>query len=73
MQNQSVKTSKLLKETEQQYMAWLLYCETGSIPKMIRAWEQLRQNIGETSVTLSGEGGQNRYKIGIRFDPLKPD
>jgi hypothetical protein len=53
------KTSKMFGETEQQYIAWLLYCEVGSIPKMIKAWNQLRQGIGETSVVF----GQNIKKL----------
>jgi hypothetical protein len=53
------KTSKMPGESEQQFIAWILYCETGSIPKMIKAWNQLRQGIGETSVVF----GQNIQKM----------
>lgn len=49
MKQDKITTAKMPGETEQQYMAWLLYCEAGSIPRMIRAWEQVRQGIGETS------------------------
>ena len=49
MEQEEITTSKMPGETEQQYTAWLLYCEAGSIPRMMRAWEQLRQDIGETS------------------------
>lgn len=53
------RTSKMSGETEQQFIAWLLYCEMGSIPKMVKAWNQLRQGIGETSVVF----GQNIQKM----------
>lgn len=61
MPESKATTSKFPKETEQQYMAWILYCETGSIPKMIKAWEQLRQGIGETS----GIFGERVRKLGV--------
>ncbi len=48
----SLTTMKIPEETEQQYTAWLLYCETGSIPKMMRAWEQLRLRDGEMTGCL---------------------
>lgn len=47
-------------ETEQQYTAWLLYCEAGSIPRLIRAWEQLRYGIGEAT----GTWGEKLNKLG---------
>ncbi len=43
----ALTTSKIPEETTQQYMAWLLYSETGSIPKMVQAWERLRMRDGE--------------------------
>ncbi len=49
MRKINLPISKMTGETEQQYIAWLLYCEAGSIPKMIQAWELLGRNIGETS------------------------
>ena len=35
------------KETEQQYTAWLLYCEAGSLQKTLRLWERVGQSVGE--------------------------
>lgn len=60
MKQNELTTIKMPGETEQQYMAWLLYCEAGSIPRMIRAWEQLREGIGETS----GIWGEKMQKLG---------
>ena len=60
MPTPNVTTEKMKNETPQQYMAWLLYCEAGSIPKMMQAWEQLRQGIGETS----GIFGEKVRKLG---------
>ncbi len=54
-------TSKMPGETEQQYTAWILYCEVGSIPKTIRAWEQLRRGIGDAS----GVFGEKIREIGV--------
>ena len=42
----TLTTSKMPKETEQQYIAWLLYCEAGSIPKLKKVWEQVRLHDG---------------------------
>lgn len=42
-------SSKMPGETEQQYTAWILYCEAGSISKTIKAWEQLRRGDGDTT------------------------
>lgn len=37
-------------ETEQQYHAWLLYNETGSIERLLRAWQKVHQGyISDTS------------------------
>jgi len=47
-------TSKMPKETEQQYTAWLLYCESGSIDKLHRTWEGLHRGFTETSPEMSG-------------------
>jgi len=60
MAQDEIITTKMPGETEQQYTAWLLYCEAGSIPRMMRAWEQLRQDIGETS----GIWGEKLQKLG---------
>lgn len=50
--------SKIPGETEQQYAAWLLYCEAGSIDKLMRVWEksgQLADEIGIEFVTKLGK------------------
>lgn len=47
MQNQNLTTSKLPKETEQQYTAWLLYCEAGSLRKTLEVWSKVGQLWGE--------------------------
>lgn len=39
-------------ETEQQYTAWLLYCETGSVQRMMRVWEHVRSGIGDATGIL---------------------
>ncbi len=51
----TLTTSKMPKETEQQYAAWLLYCEAGSIPKLMRAWGQLRQGDGDATGIFGGK------------------
>ena len=61
MKKPTLTTSKMPKETEQQYTAWLLYCEAGSIPKLVRAWEQMRHGIGDASGTLS----EKLNKLGV--------
>lgn len=37
-----LKTAKIQGETEQQYWAWFLYCNTKSIDDMMRIWELIR-------------------------------
>lgn len=44
----TLTTSKMPGETQQQYSAWLLYCEAGSIDKLIRQWNTLNQNPTKT-------------------------
>ena len=41
-------TSKMSKETEQQYSAWLLYCEIGSIGKLMQLWDGVGQRLDES-------------------------
>lgn len=41
MQESILTTKKMQKETEQQYTAWTLYCEYGSIDKLHQAWQGL--------------------------------
>ena len=41
-------------ETEQQYTAWLLYCEYGSIDKLSKTWEGVALKRTETAPELAG-------------------
>jgi len=51
-------TSKMPKETESQYTAFLLYCEVGSVSKLIQAWQQICRNpVGELSVVFGNKLG----------------
>lgn len=50
-------TSKMPRETEQQYTAWLLYCEVGSIDKLIRAWDRVGQMADEIGTDFAGRLG----------------
>jgi len=43
MNQLAITTSKMPKETEQQYTAWLLYCEYGSIDKLLQAWQGIER------------------------------
>lgn len=52
MRQISITTNKISKETEQQYTAWLLYCEAGSIRKLLRQWKALHQGFIKTSSEL---------------------
>lgn len=51
-------TTKELGETEQQYLAWLLYCEAGSLQKLLRMWEGVRQGFGEVSSEFTSRLGE---------------
>lgn len=42
-------TEKMPGENEQQYAAWLLYCEIGSIRKLHETWDKLGQLSGNIS------------------------
>lgn len=46
------------KETEQQYTAWLLYCEAGSLLKTLRLWDKVGQSVGEMGVEFGGRLGK---------------
>jgi hypothetical protein len=48
-----VVTIKFPGETEQQYLAWLLYCEAGSLQKLLRMWTGIRQGFGEVSSEIA--------------------
>ncbi len=58
MTKSTLTTSKMPKETEQQYTAWLLYCEVGSIGKLMRVWEGVGQNLDETWMIFSQKLGK---------------
>lgn len=47
MAKSALTTTKMPKETEQQYTAWLLYCEAGSLLKTLRLWDRVGQSVGE--------------------------
>lgn len=54
----SLLTSKMPGETESQYTAFLLYCEVGSVSKLIQAWQQIsRSPAGELSVIFGNRLG----------------
>lgn len=55
---EKVITTKMPGETEQQYLAWLLYCEAGSLQKLLRMWEGMRQGFGEVSSEFATRLGE---------------
>lgn len=54
MKNEKTITSKLNGETEQQYTAWLLYCEYGSLDKLLKAWEGIALKHTEAAPEMTG-------------------
>jgi hypothetical protein len=58
MNKPNLTTSKMPKETEQQYTAWLLYCESGSLDKLHRMWEGLHQGFIDSSSEMAGLRGR---------------
>ncbi len=42
----------------QQYTAWLLYCQAGSLLKTLNAWEQVGQSVGEMRVEFASQLGK---------------
>lgn len=54
----SLFTVRMENESEQQYLAWLLYCESGSLQKLLRLWEGVRQGFGEVSVEIASRLGE---------------
>lgn len=54
MSKPSLTTSKMPKETEQQYTAWLLYCESGSLDKLHRMWDGLHRGFTDASPEMAG-------------------
>lgn len=45
-------TTKMPGETEQQFTAFLLYCEVGSLRKVLDTWDKLGQSSGDMRVDL---------------------
>lgn len=58
MDKPSLATAKMPKETEQQYAAWILYCEVGSMDKLIRAWDRVGQMADEIGIDFVGRLGK---------------
>jgi len=57
-QPEKLTTSKMPGETESQYTAFLLFCEVGSVSKLIQAWQQICRNpVGELSVIFGSKLG----------------
>lgn len=54
-------TAKLPGETERQYVAWLLYCDFGTIDKLLNAWKGVHQGFTESSPELSNL----KHRLGI--------
>ena len=51
-------TAKLPGETERQYVAWLLYCDFGTIDKLLNVWKGVHQGFTESSPELSNLKGR---------------
>ncbi len=65
-QQEKLITSKMPGETERQYAAFLLYCEVGSVSKLIQAWQQISRNpVGELSVIFGSKLGNLPSKRAI--------
>jgi hypothetical protein len=58
MATPALTTSKMPKETEQQYTAWLLYCEVGSLEKLLRLWDGVGRNLDESWMVLAQRLGK---------------
>ncbi|MCL5431464.1 MAG: hypothetical protein M1484_00005 [Patescibacteria group bacterium] len=57
-QSEKLTTPKMPGETESQYTAFLLYCEVGSVSKLMQAWQQICRNpVGELSVIFGTKLG----------------
>src|SRR5579864_1409856 len=65
MTKPSPTTSKMPGETEQQYTAWLLYCEAGSFRKTLDAWNRVGQLWGEIGVDFSTRLGDKPVETTI--------
>lgn len=54
-----ITASKMPREKERQYTAFLLYCEVGSIYKLLQTWEGIcRGTVGEVSVIFRDKLGR---------------
>jgi len=58
MKQEKITTLKMPGETEKEYTAWLFYCGTGSIDKLLRAWKGVDQTLTETRPELVGIVGR---------------
>jgi hypothetical protein len=58
MTKPALTTSKMPGETEQQYTAWLLYCEAGSLRKTEGLWNRVGQSLGEAGVEFADRLGK---------------
>lgn len=65
MAKPALTTSKMPGETEQQYTAWLLYCEVGSIDKLIRAWDRVGQMADEIGIEFGSRLGKQPVRSTI--------
>ncbi len=65
MPTPNITTGKMPKETEQQYAAWLLYCEAGSLRKALEAWDKLGQDWGETGAVFAARLGKKPVETTI--------
>ncbi len=48
MPETKITTETIKDETQQQYTAWLLYCEAGSLRKALDLWDVVGQKLGES-------------------------
>ena len=54
----TLTVSTMQDATAQQYAAWLLYCEAGSIDKTQMVWDKVGQNLDESWMVLAGRLGK---------------
>ncbi len=47
-------TTEIPGETKRQYMAWLLYCETESINRLLRKWKEIQTGKSKAPESLKG-------------------
>ncbi len=58
MTKPALTSAKMPGETEQQYTAWLLYCEAGSLRKTEGLWNRVGQSLGEAGVEFADRLGK---------------